>query len=123
MRQGIARIGVVLGSLLTGAVLLLTAGTSFAASPDLGADCGAGASIVGSDLAGKATMGDSTGTCTLTFSAPLTNAPACTAMNEATRGGASPLGTRSTTATLTIQSNSATALNSGDVVSYLCVSY
>ena len=64
-----------------GAVPLLWPGTSLAA-PTLGPDCGAGASIVGSDLAGKVTLGTNVTTCTLTFSSTWANAPACTAVSE-----------------------------------------
>ena len=52
MRQATLRKGIVGGALLMGAVLLLSPATSFAA-PSLGADCGAGASIVG-DLTWRA---------------------------------------------------------------------
>ena len=86
MRQSIFGTRVALATFLAGAALLLWPGMSFAA-PTLGADCGAGASIEGSDLAGKVTVGTNTvGTCTLTFALPSTNAPSCVAMNE-TNGG------------------------------------
>ena len=68
MRQGILRTRAVLTVLLTGTALLLWSGTSFAA-PALGADCGAGASIVGSDSAGKVELGTGARTCTLTHDA------------------------------------------------------
>ena len=74
MRQATLRKGVVMGALLMGAVLLLSPATSFAA-PSLGADCGAGASVVGSDGAGKVTLGTGVAgnTCTLTFTVTLLN--------------------------------------------------
>jgi len=88
MRQATLRKGVVMGALLMGAVLLLSPATSFAA-PSLGADCGAGASVVGSDGAGKVTLGTGVAgnTCTLTFTVTLLNEPACTAVNETNSGG------------------------------------
>src|SRR5260370_2020628 len=69
------------GLLLAGAVLLLGPGTSLAAAPTLGADCGAGASIAGADEAGKITLGGKGTTRTPTFSATWTNAPAGTPMS------------------------------------------
>ncbi len=111
--------------LFAGAALLLWSATSFAAAPTLGADCGAGASIVGSDSAGKVTLGtgaSTTSTCTLTFALPSLNAPACTAVNETNGGGyTTPVGTKSTTTTVLLGGLNPWA--DRDVVSYLCVSY
>ncbi len=116
---------VITALLLAGAVLLLWPGTSFAAAPTLGPDCGAGASIVGSDSAGKVTLGtgaSNTSSCTLTFASPSVSAPACTAVNETNGGGyTTPVGTKSTTTTVTI--GGALSWADRDVVSYLCVSY
>ncbi len=122
MRQDVLRTRAnVAGLLLMAAVLLLWPAASFAA-PTLGPDCGAGASIVGNDSAGRVTMGTGMGTCTLTFGSAAANAPACMAMNETNHGGqASPVGVRSTTTTLAF--DSAQSIRDGDVVSYLCVSY
>src|SRR5690242_7325034 len=84
----------VLSALLVGTAMLLWSAAAFAGTPILGPDCGAtAASIVGSDSAGKVTLGipdptlPATGTCTLSFSVPYTNAPACTATNETNGGG------------------------------------
>ncbi len=125
MRQGVLRIRVATTALvLTVAVLPpLWPGTSSAATPTLGADCGAGASIVGSDSAGKVTLGtgaSDTSACTLTFSPAWASAPACTAVNETNAGGYSmPVGTRTTTTTLLLGGASPWA--DRDVVSYLCL--
>ena len=118
MRQNVLRGGAVS---LMAAALLLWPGTSFAFTPTLGPDCGAGASIVGSQCAGKVTMGAGT-TCTLTFTSPFLNAPACVATNE-TNGG--PIGTQSTASTVLFAAGPLTGaiLSSGDVVSYICMSY
>ena len=121
MRQGILRTRAVLTVLLTGTALLLWSDTSFAA-PALGADCGAGASILGTDSAGKVEIGTGARTCTLTFTLPPLNAPACTATNE-TNGGGRPVmvGVRTTQTTLVM--DPLDPWNAGDVVSYLCVGY
>ena len=121
MRPDVARTRGVLIVLLAGTALLLWAGASFAA-PTLGADCGAGASIVGSDSAGKVEIGTGARTCTLTFTLPPLNAPACTATNE-TNGGGRPVmvGVRTTRTTLVM--DPLDPWNAGDVVSYLCVGY
>src|SRR3990172_9700313 len=101
MRRNVLRRRAVLTAvLLIGAAALLWPGASLAA-PTLGADCGSGASIVGSDSAGKVTLGTRTGPigygrCTLTFSVPSTSAPACQGMNESGRYPA-PIGVKSTT--------------------------
>ncbi|MGH8064198.1 MAG: hypothetical protein ACRERE_02955 [Candidatus Entotheonellia bacterium] len=123
MRQDILRMRAVLTALLLmGAVLLLWRGSSLAAAPTLGDGCGVGANIVGSDLAGKVTMGGDVTACTLTFGSTFPNAPACTAVNETSRGGqAAPVGVRSTTTTLVFDGTA--PVYDGDVVSYLCVGY
>src|SRR5438093_8439501 len=125
MRQGVLRTRAVMTAvLLTAAILLLWSGTSSAAPPTLGADCGAGASIMGSDSAGKVEIG--TGgygsACTLTFTSEWANAPACTAVNE-TNGGANstPIGTMTTRTTVVI--GGGLPWVAGDVVSYICVGY
>ncbi len=119
MGRGASRAGS-LGTaiILMGAALLFWQSAAFAGTPTLGADCGAGATMVGSDFAGKVTMGTSLGSCTLTFSAPYANAPACAATDESrTR----PVDATSTTTTLMI--GQGVNVKSNDVVSYLCVSY
>ncbi len=125
MQQDVPRaIAVLTALLLVGALLLLWPGMSFAAAPTLGPDCGAAASVAGSDSAGKVTMGTGVrSTCTLTFSATWTDAPACTAMSES--GRPAPVGTKSTTTTLVLdgRANGVASLSDGDVVSYICVGY
>jgi len=117
--------------LLAAATLLFWSGVSFALAPTLGADCGAGASILGSDSAGKVTLGTgvTARTCTLTFASPGLNAPSCAAMNETNSGGVNdhpaPLGVKSTTTTLVLDATTAAnvGLQDRDVISYICVSY
>ena len=105
------------------AALLLWSTASFAVTPTLGPDCGAGASIMGSDLAGKVELGtapSNRSTCTLTFA--LSGVKACMAVNETNGGGYStPIGTITTTTTVVI--GGALPWVAGDVISYICVSY
>jgi len=110
--------------------VLLWSTASFATTPattppTLGPDCGAGATIVGTDLAGKVELGtapSNRSTCTLTFALPAVNAPACMAVNETNGGGYStPIGTITTTTTVVI--GGAMPWVAGDVISYICVSY
>ena len=105
---------------IAGAAVLLWSAASYAGIPALGADCGQSASIVGSDSAGKVTLGAAPSlSCTLTFSVPYPNAPACSATNET--NGPRALGattTPSNAAIVTIYPWVA-----GDVISYLCVEY
>ncbi len=103
------------------AVLILSA-TSFAGTPSLGSGCGGGATIAGSDTAGKLTLGTDNTVCVLTFSTPFPNAPACVAMNE-TNGGAhaNVAGVKSTASTLTI--DAAAPWADGDTIAYICQSY
>ncbi|SRR6266567_2674130 len=125
MGQGTRKIRSVLGSFLAGVALLAATGTSFAVTPTVGADCD-GASIDGTDTAGKVRVGANIGTCTLTFSSPWPKPPACTAMNEGNGSrGAAPVGTRSTTTTLVLDATSSrsASVNEDDVISYLCVGY
>jgi len=122
MGREVSRIHGALAALIVGSVVLLWSAVSFAGMPSLGPDCGAGASLVGSDEAGKVTLGTDVATCTLTFSVPPLNPPACTATNETNGGGFSvAVGTRTTTTTLMIGSRM--PWNPGDVVSYICISY
>lgn len=114
--------------LLAAGVLLCWPGTSFAV-PTPGPDCGAGASIVGADTAGKVTLGTgrTTGTCTITFSSAFVNTPSCMAMNETNSmaGRPVPVGARSTNSQLVLDGATiyGGSLSDGDVLSYLCVSY
>jgi hypothetical protein len=122
MRQDVLRMRSVLSVLLTGAVLLLWPGVSFAAAPIVGADCGSGASIEGSESAGKVTMGRGTGSnCTLTFTSPWANPPVCMAVDETnTSSGPTPAGARTTTTTVVINTSQ---VADNAVVSYICVGY
>ncbi len=116
-------------TLIAGTLILMLSTISFAGTPSLGTDCGTGATIVGSDSAGKITMGTpdplipTTGTCTLTFSVPYSaNPPACSASNE-TNGGGFPasMGTRTNPTSLVIGSSN--GFVPGDVISYTCQDY
>ncbi len=124
MRQAVLRTKAALAVLLAGTAVLLWSTVSFAAPPTMGANCGAAASIVGTDSAGKVKLGTGVAsTCTLTFALPSLNAPAWTAMSET--GRPAPVGTKSTTTTLVLdgRASGTASLEEGGVVSYLCVSY
>jgi hypothetical protein len=122
MRRHVSKTSGVLTALLAAAVILCWSASSFAATPLLGPDCGTGAVIVGSDTAGKVTLGQGPATCTLEFSVPPLNPPACTATNETNSGGhAVSVGVRTTTTTL--EMDGMYPWVAGDVVSYLCVQY
>jgi hypothetical protein len=120
-RNGCKTMGLIAATLAS-AFLLLWATAPFAAVTTIGTDCGSGATLVGTDLAGKVTLGDGVTTCTIVFSTTLANPPACTATNE-TNGGGNPIpvGTRSTTTTMVI--SPAYPWVPGDVISYVCVEY
>ena len=129
MRRDSTRKGGALTALLAGMAVVTWSAIAFAGTPTLGTDCGAtGASIAGSDAAGKVTLGvpdptiPATGMCTLTFSVAYPNPPACSAMNETNGGGfPAPAGTRTTNSTLVIGSSVGSA--PGDVISYVCLDY
>jgi len=108
-------------AIVMGAALLYSA-SAFAGTPTLGSGCGAGASIRGSDTAGKVTLGTDNTTCVLTFSTVFTNPPSCMAMNE-TNGGAHAVsaGVKSTAAQMTIDAPA--AWSDGDTISYICAAY
>ena len=107
--------------LLASMVVMLWSVAAFA-QPTLEADCGTGATIVGSDTAGKVTLGTSVTSCTLDFSSTFPNAPACTATNETENGGnPQPMGTKSTSSSVVLGGNR--PINAGDVVSYICAAY
>jgi hypothetical protein len=110
-------------ALIAGTVVLFWSAISFAGTPTLGPDCGAGASIMGSDSAGKVTLGTDSSTCTLTFGVPYTNPPACTAMNE-TNGGVNPPRPEGakTSATALVLGGMYPRV-AGDVISYVCAEY
>ena len=105
-----------------GAIMLLWSATSFAGTPRLESDCGAGATIVGSDAAGKITLGVGVKTCTLTFSVTWPNEPACIAVNETNGGGRASTVGMWTTKTHGVIDGTA-PLSDGDVVSYQCIGY
>ena len=113
-----------LSASVVGAFALLWTAGAFAGTPTLESDCGVGATIAGSDSAGKVTLGkpdpnEVNGTCTITFGVPYTNPPACTASNETNSGGfPTPMGTRTTTTSLELASAAP-----GDVISYVCADY
>lgn len=122
MRQVVSGIRGALAALTVGSVVLLWSAVSFAGMPSLGLDCGTGASLVGSDEAGKVTLGAGVSTCTLAFSVPPLNPPACTATNETNGGGhAAVVGVRTTTTT--IEMDGIMPWLPGDVISYICISY
>ena len=124
MRQNTLGIRLRSPTILLVLVLMLWHDTSFAA-PALGANCGAGATISGSDLAGKVTIGAGTvSVCALTFASAFANAPACTGMNEGSGGRPGPVGAKSTTTTLLLDGTARNgSLAEGDVISYICVTY
>jgi hypothetical protein len=103
------------------AVLILSA-TSFAGTPTLVTGCGAGASVVGSDTAGKVTLGTGNTYCVLNFSTAYTNPPACVGMNE-TNGGAHAVAVGIKTSTSQMMIDAAAPWADGDTIAYLCQSY
>jgi hypothetical protein len=128
MRRHFTRTRGALTAILVGTAVLFWSAISLAGVPTLGPDCGTGASIVGSDAAGKVTLGTpdplipSTGTCTVTFSVPYTNPPACSATNETNGGGfPAPTGAKTTNTTIVLGSSGGSV--PGDVISYTCQEY
>ena len=107
-----------LTAILAGTAVLFWSAFAFAGVPSLGSDCGTGASIVGSDSAGKVTLGAAPSSCTLTFSVPYTNAPACTTTDE-TSGRGVGLATSPSGVVL----NGPYPFNAGDVIDYICAEY
>jgi hypothetical protein len=107
-----------LTAILAGTAMLFWSAIAFAGTPSLGADCGAGASIVGSDSAGKVTVGASQNVCTITFSVPYPNAPACMATNET---GGTAVGLTTTPAGAVLSGPYPFA--AGNVISYICQDY
>jgi len=101
--------------------MVLSSTAALAATPE--ADCGVGATIVGTDDVGKVTLGqEPSNTCTLTFLAPATNPPACTAVNETNGGNYSvPIGTKTTRTTLVLGGR--IPWTEGDVISFSCAGY
>lgn len=97
---------------------LLGAGTAPGVTNTSANSCGTTtATLVGSDTAGKVTVGATAGTsCTITFTTAFTNAPACFANNETTAN----LSRATSTTTTVILAGTFVA---GDVLSYGCLSY
>ena len=118
MRRNLSKKRGALTAILAGTVLMFSSAIALAGTPTLGADCGAGASIVGSDSAGKATVGAGANTCTLAFSVPYTNAPACMATNE-TEGRAVGV----TTSNGGVVLSGPNPFAAGDVIAYICAEY
>jgi hypothetical protein len=119
MRHGIlSRTGALAAAVIGAALILSTA--AFAGTPTLGSGCGTGASIVGSDTAGKFTLGSNSGVCVLTFSTAFANPPACMAMNETNGGGhAVAAGLRTSATQLMVD----VPWSDGDVIAYICGSH
>ena len=104
---------------MTTVAALLFSATCFAGTPSLGAGCGAGASIVGSDTAGKVTLGTNNTYCVLTFSTPFANPPACVGTNE-TNGGAHAIAAGVKTSTTQLMIDAAAPWPDGDTIAYIC---
>lgn len=86
--------------------------------------CGTNPIIVGTNSAGKVTIGTSIGnddTCIVTFRKSFPNAPACFANNESNSNAGHRVGTITTPTTLTIKVTN--SFSSGDVISYGCLGY
>lgn len=80
--------------------------------------CGTSPSVVGSDSAGKVTIGTTASdTCTLTFDSPFAAAPACVVIGD---DNAINLAATSSTTALVITAPAATDFSS-DVIMYICV--
>lgn len=75
--------------------------------------CGVSPTIVGSDMAGVVTV--KTTTCTITFAAAYTNAPACVVVDETTPSLS--MAYTVTTAHIAISAG----LTSSDLVQYICI--
>jgi hypothetical protein len=105
------------------------------AAPTLGTDCGTGASIVGSNDAGRVVIGthgptESPYSCTVFFTGPHPNIIACSAMNQtafnSTADGSRPSATGAVVATngasvvLGTESSYAEPIVDGDTVTYIC---
>lgn len=77
--------------------------------------CGAGATIIGSDLAGTVTTGAATTTCTITFNKAFTAAPTCV-LGWPAANLASEAWSTTTTAITVTQTSAA-----GNPISYICI--
>lgn len=90
-------------------------------SPLTAAGCGTGATIAGSDVAGRVTLGTSPGTtCTLAFNVAWSpTAPVCHFSNESQSQAL-----RVTSAgTVSVTFGPGATMTAGDVISYLCIGY
>lgn len=107
---------VLLGDSVTTAKHLQSSTTAPAVTNTSANSCGtSAASIVGTDVSGKVTVGSVGGTsCTVTFGAAWTNAPSCVVTNETTANLARAT---STTGTVIL----AGTFVAGDVLAYLCL--
>lgn len=121
MRHGVMRRTGALAVIMAAAVLILSA-TSFAGTPTLASGCGSGATIVGSDTAGKVTLGANNTYCVLTFSTAYSNPPVCMGMNE-TNGGAHAVAVGIKTSASQMMIDAAAPWADGDTIAYLCQSY
>lgn len=102
--------------------LLLLGSTQAMAQPTLGEDCGTGATIVGSDTAGKVTIGtDQWSSCTLTFAG--SQARACSTTNESGGGQGYAVATGNKTTLTTMEIDFMYGPNAGDVISYQCSTF
>ncbi len=108
--------------MMTAAAVLMLSATSFAGTPTLGAGCGSGATVAGSDTGGKVTLGTGNTYCILTFSGTYTNAPACVATNE-TNGGAHAIAVGVKTSTTQLMIDAAAPWADGDTIAYVCSTY
>ena len=91
---------------------------SLGTAPSLGA-CGTSPSIVGTDVAGKVTVGGAGAgltSCALTFAGLWTNAPACTGVNET-----QILFTKSVSTTTGLTFDTAATMATGNVIAYQCI--
>jgi hypothetical protein len=104
------------------AAALSFATSSFAGTPSLGAGCGTGATIAGSDTAGKVTLGTGNTYCIITFATAYANAPACVAMNE-TNGGSHAVSAGVKTSTTQLMFDAGAPWSDGDTLAYICSSY
>lgn len=97
---------------------LLGGGTAPAVTNTTANSCGtSAATLVGSDIAGKVTVGATSGTsCTITFTTAFTNAPACSVSDESTA-----VLTRATSTVSTVIL--AGIFTAGDVLAYHCLGY
>ena len=119
------RVSITYGALtavMAGAALLILSATSFAGTPTLAAGCGTGATIVGSDSAGKVTLGSGNTYCIVNFSGTYAHAPACVATNE-TNGGAHAIAVGIKTTTTQMMIDAAAPWADGDTFAYICSTY